>query len=241
MSMNEAMQKLHDLHRIDERIHRVQKNLAALEEPPPLTAQLKKVIAELERQEAMLQKAQVNLREAELNLKSLEAKREQDRQKLYSGKMVGTRELQALEREIENLGNAVSAAEERVLEAMEQIEPLQANVGKLKEYQANGEAKLDSLQREREQARKKLQADLAEARPLRDPAAQAVEPGLLNTYEKIRARLGHPGLSVVTGGACGFCHTSLPSFVMRELQEGKVLQCDSCSRIYYLPEAESTE
>jgi predicted nucleic acid-binding Zn-ribbon protein len=233
--MNEQLDRLYRLHVVDEHIHRAQQGLKALEEPPPLEAQLQKVKAELARQETLLHKAQADLKDLELQLKSVEGKREQDRQKLYGGKIVGTKELQALEREIESLEHSIGDAEGRVLEAMDKVEPIQANVNKLKEYQSAAEAKLAALGEEREKARRKLQADLITAQPMREPSAREVDPALLTDYEKIRARRGHPGLAVIEGGSCGFCHTSIPSMVMRELRDGDVLHCDTCSRIYYLP------
>lgn len=234
-SMNESLQRLHALHLIDERIHQARQGLAALEQPHPVEQQIQKIDTERAKQESMLQKTQLSLKDAELQLKSLEQRREQDTQKLYGGKIVGTRELQALEREIEGVGQSIAAGEEKVLAVMERLESVQASVNKLRDYQKAGEAKLAAVQKEREQDRKRLQADLTAAQTLREPAAREVEPGLLSDYERIRARKGHPGLAVIEGGSCGVCHNSIPSMVMRELYEGKVLHCDTCSRIYYLP------
>lgn len=239
--MNEQLQRLYALHLVDERIYQARQGLAALEQPHPVAQQLQKILTELQRQETLLHKAQTELRGAELDLKSLEEKRAQDNKKLYGGTLVGTRELQALEREIEGLGRSISAGESRVLEAMERIEPVQANVNKLKEYQKAAEAKLAQVTREREQQKKKLQADHAAAEPLREPAAREADPALLREYERIRARRGHPGLAVVANGSCGQCHTSVPTLVMRDLIDGKVIQCDTCSRIYYLPPVNASE
>jgi predicted nucleic acid-binding Zn-ribbon protein len=172
----------------------------------------------------------------------LEERKKNDHQKLYSGKIVGTRELQALEHEIETLGASISAGEDRVLEAMEKVEPLQAAVDKLRGYKKTAEEQLAALRAKQEVERKRFQADLAQAEPLRAPAAQAVDPSLLRSYEGIRRERKHPGLSVIHANACGHCHTSIPAFVMRRLQEGnEIIQCDNCTRIYYLPAVESVE
>lgn len=233
--MNPLLDKLYALHLVDDRIHRAQQGLAALEGPPPVAAQLQKINAELAKYEAHLHKIQADLKDAELQLRTLEGKREADKQKLYGGKIVGTRELQALEREIEGLGATIATGEERVLAAMERVEPVQANVNKLKEYKKAAEAKLEADSRTRETERKKFQADMAAAQPLREPAAREVDPELLSSYERVRTRRGHPGLAVVQHASCGQCHNSIPSMVMRKLMEGEVVTCDTCSRIYYLP------
>ena len=96
------------------------------------------------------------------------------------------------------------------------------------------------MRKTQEAERKRLRADLAQAEPLRPPAASAVDPSLLRRYDHIWRDKGHPGLAVVSGGSCGHCHTSVPGLVMRRLREGTdILQCDNCTRIYYLPPTES--
>jgi predicted nucleic acid-binding Zn-ribbon protein len=235
--MNEDLLPLHQLFLMDDRLDRARKELAALDEPLPVAIQRDKIVTELGKYEAALKKATVALREAESDLKALEAKREEDKKKLYGGKIVATRELQALEREIEKLGQSISAGEDRVLEAMSKIEPLQASADKLAQYKKAAEAKLAGLLATQEEKRKRLRADIAQSEPMREIAHQKVEPALLRQYEQIRNRLKRPGLSVISGGACGICHTSVPSMVIRRLQESDdIIQCDTCNCIYFLPQ-----
>ena len=238
--MNESLRQLYALHLIDERLNRIRQGLAALDAPPPIALQLQRIEAELGKQEAALRKARADLQDVELQLRTLEEKREADRRKLYGGKVVATRELQALEHEIETLGTAIGAHEERVLEAMERVEPLQAAVDKLREYQKTARERLAALRQTQEEERRRLTADLAQAEPLREPAAREVDPALLRLYDHIRRDKGHPGLAVIQGGSCGNCHTAVPSLVMRKLrEEDTILRCDHCTRIYYLPSGES--
>ena len=236
-TMNELLQPLYALHLLDDRIHHARQGIAALDAPPPLAAQQQRIRAELAKQEPALRKARGDLLDAELQLRSLEERREGDRKKLYGGKIVGTRELQALEHEIETLGASIGACEERVLAAMEKVEPLQAAVEKLHHYDKTAEEKLAALRQSQEKDRKRLLADIARDEPLRAEAVKTVDPALLRTYETIRQKRGHPGLAVIEGNACGSCHTSIPTMVLRELREGKkIIQCDNCTRIYYMSE-----
>jgi predicted nucleic acid-binding Zn-ribbon protein len=228
---------LYQLYLLDDRLDRARKDLAALDAPLPVAAQLDKILSELSKQEAALRKCNADLKDAEMKLRSLEEKREQDKKRLYGGKVIGTRELQALEREIENLGRSIGEGEDRVLEAMNRVEPFKANVEKLQQYKKAAEEKLAAQKATQEETRKRLKADVAQTEPLRAQAVHAVEPELLQRYEQIRSRYSRPGLSVVRNASCGQCHNAVPSMVMRQLQDRQtVIQCDSCFCIFYLPQ-----
>jgi uncharacterized protein len=234
--MNEHLRDLYELHLVDDRIHHAQQGLAALDVPHPLVQQHQRIVAELGKQEAALAKSKAELQDFELRLRSMESKREADRTKLYGGKIVGTRELQALEQEIHSLDGLIDAGEGKVLEAMEKVEPIQAAVDKLRSYKKSAEEKLAALNSSHEIDRKRFLADLNQSQSLRAQAVENVDPALLKQYDQIRRIKGHPGIAVVQGGACGCCHTSIPTMVMRKLLEGQsIIQCDNCLRIYYLP------
>ncbi len=239
--MNSSLDALYLLHLVDDRIHRACAGLKALDQPPPLAVQLHRITEELARQEAAQLRARAAQQEAELELKTLEARRDADTKKLYGGQIVATRELQALEHEIAHIGGLISAAEEKVLEAMEAVDPIHSAVEKLRGYRKAAEAKLAATQVEREGERRRLQADLAQAEPLRPPAAAHVDPALLHSYDQIRARRGHPGLALVVNATCGQCHTSVPSLVLSRVRKGEIVQCDTCNRLYHLKRSDHAE
>ena len=237
MIMDERFGKLYELHMVDDRFHAAQRAMAALDQPPPVAEQHQRIVAELARQEPLLARLRDALQSEEAELKALEKKQKADTKKLYGGEIVATRELQGLQHELETLAVAISAHEEKVLAWMEKVDPVQAGVETLKQYQAAAERKLAEHHKSCLSERRRLRADLAAAEPLRAPAAAAVEEELLKLYELIRRQKGHPGMAVVRDGGCGQCHTSVPGMVMRRLREGsEAVQCDNCSRIYYLPE-----
>lgn len=153
--------------------------------------------------------------------------------RLYSGEVSAPRELQALQADVQQLRRHQRAMEEQALEAMERREPLDAAV-------ASEEAELAA--RDQEAARlagavvateAKLDAELAVAAAARADVAAGIDPGVVDEYERCRAKAG-VGAARLVGMTCQGCHLSVPATEVDRLHRsapGTLAYCDNCGCI----------
>lgn len=154
--------------------------------------------------------------------------------RLYSGQVTATRDILAMTAEIESLKARRSSLEDEELAALEEEEPLAAEVARL-------EARLEGLGDDATRleaaiaaAEGEIDREAAAVLDARAVAAAAVPADLLATYERLRAALGGIGAARLVGSSCSGCHLMLPAQevarLKREPPDALVL-CDQCGRI----------
>jgi predicted nucleic acid-binding Zn-ribbon protein len=104
------------------------------------------------------------------------------------------------------------------------------NVGAVAEGQTGERERLAARRRE-------LEAELAEARRVREESASQLERSLRIRYDRLRkARTGDIIVPLV-GGSCGACHTTIPLNRRSQIRAGSVVDtCEVCGAILYPPE-----
>lgn len=155
--------------------------------------------------------------------------------RLYSGTVTSPRELQAMQADIDALKRQQSGFEDTVLEAMEEREPLDAELQRLDAERAALDEEAVGFRVRLAEAEATIEAEIAVEQAARDGAAAQVPPALLTQYERLRTTLG--GIAVArldAAGRCGGCHLTLPAAefarIKREPPDTLVL-CDQCGRI----------
>lgn len=154
--------------------------------------------------------------------------------RMYSGEVSASRELQAMLAEVDHLKVRRSALEDEALTAMEEAEPLTAELMVLE-----GERRTFVAQRERLRVaiadeERALDAEMTAEQSARCELARGLPAGLLETYERLRSKHGGVGAARLMGNSCSGCHLSLPlsevARIKREPPDAVVL-CDQCGRI----------
>ena len=81
-----------------------------------------------------------------------------------------------------------------------------------------------------------IDAQIADARKLRDEAAARVSPQVLKKYSSIKMKRGL-ALAPVKNGTCQGCNMNIPPQLYNVLQRGQTVEtCPSCHRIIYWEE-----
>lgn len=160
------------------------------------------------------------------------------------------------------LDNLLKSLEENPPETLEDIEKQVAAAQKLEDSLQHYEQELnkmrkDSDQRDRLQkdirlryARTKAEYDelkktyeidfardkvkLAELKERAEKEAASVEAGLMERYREVKQHVTPP-IAQLNGNRCGCCNMSMPAAVMNEVGSGKLVECDNCGRILYVP------
>jgi uncharacterized protein len=236
----EALLALQDLDtRIDQEMHK-QAHLPEREE----LAQLERLITQKEaaRSEVAVLLADVAARQeaAERELKATEDRVAQVNTRLYGGTVTASRELQAMAADVEGLRKRASELEDRVLALMEEREPFDRQVAELDSQMAELEARQRDGLALLKDAEAEVEADIATLSAQRPKAAEAVPEPLLNTYERLRTRLGGVAVARLTGGRCDGCHLTLPAVELDRIRHesaGTLEYCEQCGRILVIASA----
>ncbi len=153
---------------------------------------------------------------------------------LYSGTVTAPRELQAMQDELASLRRRIGKLEDELLEVMEQREPLDADLARLRAEQEDVSARAAAVSSELAADEAAIDGELGEVRTQRRSLGDEVPAELLARYEKIRARSGGVGIARLDGNRCTGCHLVLPNREVDELRRApadEIVLHDECGRI----------
>lgn len=170
----------------------------------------------------------------EQQIEASKTRRSELERRMFGGLVSAPRDLQAMDEEIRHLGRHIGELEDREIEVMEIIEPLdgelqaaeterdglETDAGKLRTSIAESEGSLDNEMRGQSKER--------------ESAVAGVPADLLARYERLRAKLGGTGAARLVNGSCSGCHLALPAMEVdriRRAPPGEVITCDQCGRI----------
>jgi hypothetical protein len=229
-----AFEPLQDLQERDVQIDKLRDEVAQLEAALADHGEIEEARRKLTALTKTQDQAGATLRDAELALATLTAEVEEKSKRLYSGTVVSSRELEALQADIAQLMQQRSVREESALLAMVTAEEAEAARQEQQEL-------LDSLETTFATQRQTYTArlrDLAREIPQQEEerAAQVAKNDrlLLTTYESLRSRLGGRVLVAVSKGRCTSCNIALPDTQLRRTQQNQeIIYCDSCGRLLF--------
>ena len=154
--------------------------------------------------------------------------------RMRSGVVTASRDLQAMQGEIDHIKERISSLEDAALEAMDEREPLDAEVASFEQQISALDDQLVDLERRIVDLEAEIEAELATETAARKSVAADVPTDLAATYEKLRARLGGIGAARLDGDRCSGCHLTLPATELdriRHLPHDTLVYCDQCGRI----------
>lgn len=189
----------------------------------------------IEKLESKLTQAEKDLKvaEYEVNTQIDTLKKNQDR--LYGGKITGTKELEDLQNEAAAFKTRLSGFEDTQLNCMMNFEDAEQ---KHKQAIEDHKRLIENTALEKEELEREfsnLEKENENLSPIRDQAANSFEENDINLYEKIRIkRKGLVITNLVDGhcSACGAVPTSSQAQLARSPKS--ITQCETCSRIFYI-------
>ena len=138
----------------------------------------------------------------------------------------------AFQNEISYIEAEIRKAEDRILDLMEQSEPLEKNVKaaevELKQQQQHVEAEKKNALERTAVDKKELQTTQSE----RQTVVAELAPPFYKEYERIRKKTHNHPIADATEGRCDACMIALRPQFFQDLRRGdKVMYCESCGRI----------
>lgn len=204
-----------------------------------IPAEIAAAEARVKTETSRLENAKNDLKHIETDRKKLELDAESKRQQILKyrtqlGQIKSNTEYQALLKEIDKAEADIRQIEDVELELMEKFDKLQpalkAEQAQLKDVTARGDVEKADLQKRA----KLIEAEQAQLKTDRDQLVAAVDPDILNRYERLLRSKGDLAIVPVKHGNCGGCHLNIPPQIMHDAKKGSdLVSCTYCGRILY--------
>ena len=167
-----------------------------------------------------------------------EGKKATDR-RMRMNRIKNSKELMALQREIDLIKQGNSEREEELIKLMEETDRANSEIKGKEEELAKLQAEWDRAQKELRSQITGIDQAVLEAATRRQTIAAQVAGDLISRYELIFSRRGGTAVVEVTGGICQGCYMNVPPQLWNEIiRSEKVHLCPSCQRILHYKPAE---
>ena len=163
-----------------------------------------------------------------------EAKVAEVERTLYGGTVKAAKELEAYQADLQMLQDRQARLEDEALELMEQAEPLDAELGRLREVSEAATATVDAVQDRLVVAEAEIDAEIERVEGGRSEVAESLPAEVVDQYDGLRRALGGTGAARLNGARCEGCHLEIPSAQLEEVRrapEDAVVSCPECGRI----------
>jgi predicted nucleic acid-binding Zn-ribbon protein len=162
------------------------------------------------------------------------ARRERDEQRMASGAVTQSKQLEDLQHEVASLSKRQSDLEDAQLEVMERAEVAQAVLDELLSTREGRTTARAQAAVARDEAMLALDTELERTRLERTEVAAEIPAALLALYDKIRGAEGGIGAGPIERGRCGGCRLDLMNNEKAEFRAApvdEVLRHEECTRI----------
>ena len=234
----ENLSQLLALQSIDKEIVRIEREQDRL--PNKLSKSYQEVLdvkQSIEDKKEHIQKLKLEEKENELEIKSIDELIAKKKGQLATAKT--NIEYKTLLQEIENQNASRARAEEKGIELIDnaekertQLQEIESQYNKIadeyEEYRAQVEKELQSLAKELQKTQIEREKKYKEI--------QEIEPGTLSEYERIFENLRGDVLVPVQDEYCTSCHMEILPKDMADLLCKRLVYCEGCFRVLYLPE-----
>jgi len=154
--------------------------------------------------------------------------------KLYGGAITSPKEATSLQGEMGHLKKRQDDLEGQVLEAMELIEPLDAELVALAGTGESQDAAVVAARTALDETEAGIVADLAASAERRVAAVAGVPDEVLARYEKGRPAFGSSTVVRFSGNDCSGCPYSMPAVEadrVKSMEAGTLADCSECGRM----------
>lgn len=168
----------------------------------------------------------------DLETRSITAKIGAVEARLYDGRTINPKELTGLEQDDEMLKRQKSEVEDRTLDAMVELENLEAtraaDLARFERINAESSGAATHAHAELES----LRQEASKLKAVREQLAAHIPAADLAIYERLRQEKKGRALAHVKGTACEACSVTLPSGLASRVRVGEELSfCTNCGRI----------
>lgn len=173
-------------------------------------------------------------RRIEIDVEQVRARSDRDQQRLSSGAVTNSKELERLQSEVNSLARRQGDLEEQVLELMETREGIDTELGRLDGEAARVQAEHDEAVGRRDAAYTQLDEELADGEREREMLLPQLPGDLVTLYERVRGTSGGSGAAALRQRRCEGCRMEMARSALNRIRDAapdEVLRCEECGRI----------
>ncbi len=216
-----------------DRVTAQKSHLPEMVELSALEGELRGLLTSLNEAQATLAPVRTAYEEAQREGERLRTRAE-NLDRTLSTSTANVRELTALQTELQHVRELLERSDDRELEYLMAVEPLDDAVNAVKATAQPAVARRSELQGAITELQSSLDDELVALRQQRGERAAAVTPALLTRYEAALARVGTSGASQVVAGRCDGCRIALSPLDVDRWKgqpEGTFMTCPECGRL----------
>ena len=187
----------------------------------------------LDLEQQRLEELRRNQHSSEWEIDDLVTKLTADEAALFSGRIKNPKELTNLQHEVDTLKAKRDQLEDKALEIMDQVELSENIIATTGNQLETLKSEWHRQQQQLSDKMEKLKAILSDLRHKRQLMSDEIDPGAIESYEKLRKEKGI-AVAKVEQGICHSCRISLPTSELQEARSAGLVQCSSCGRILFL-------
>lgn len=154
-----------------------------------------------------------------------------DTEKLYSGRITNSRELQDLQAETESLKRHIASLEDKLLEAMMVREEADDQVSEANTAFEDIRAKTTESQQHLSDEQAKLTARNAALTTLQEKLQKQIPASILDTYEYLKSRTGNLPVAQLNGEICSVCGIEVIKPMQQKARHDQEAYCGGCNRL----------
>lgn len=230
--------RLLELQSIDTAIDRLVARRAALEGEGELAA----ARAEADRAENELGELRLALdtfdrdgSRLEHEIDSITRKAADEESRLFGGAVANAKELESIQREVDNLKKRKSEREDELLVVLEQREAVERRAKESEAVATERRAAVDTVAGNASRELAQIADELTAKRTERDALAGGFDPELLELYDDLRRQKKGVGVAALVDGVCQGCHEKLSAVELDRVKRTEgVARCEYCRRILVL-------
>lgn len=231
------MSRVSSIYRLQEIDRALDRNHARIEEISRILeddAEIKRLKDKLQQAEEKLSAARTAHSKADHAVETQRAKIEQTERTLYSGTVQNPKELQDRQQEAESLKRYLVTLEDRLLDAMIELEEHEANHNQAHQVLSAAEKKRMEEHGALIEEQTRLHSDIERCEAEREAAQTDVNEEDLALYNTLRERFAGIAVSTEQRGNCSACGVELARSLLQEIRTGDdLVRCRQCSRILY--------
>jgi predicted nucleic acid-binding Zn-ribbon protein len=233
MTETDAVRALMEADRWIDRVRTQRTHLPELAELSTLESGLRGLLADLQTAEAQLAPVKSAFDEVARESARLKS-RAQDLDATLGTSTANARELNALQVELSHVRERLAQSEDRELELLEALEPLEVRVSEIKHAAQPGVVRRGELRKAVEELQASLAEELVSLRADRAPLAAQLPDALRTRYEATLARVGTSGAATVIEGRCDGCRLALSPLDFDRFKAqapDTFMDCPECGRL----------
>lgn len=216
-----------------DRVRSQKTHLPEIAELTALEVQLRALLKELHDAEASLAPAKATFDTADQESQRLRT-RAKDLDDALSSSTASGRELSAIQGELTHIRALLAQSEDREMELLETLEPLEAHIESVKHLAQPGVRRRAELIESIAQLQATLDDELVSLAVAREERAVALSAGLLRRYDAAMTRAGSSGAAQVVDGRCDGCRLALSPLDFdhyRAQAPDTFMECPECGRL----------